>query len=162
MTRSVSASGDGKPAMLCSPLSRFVLYAGTIAAVLGVAAGAAQAGGWVWPCSLAEAKLEADYRTADPWALRDAREQLHEDLAAGWPESSSRIRHDRQDVIAAGRNGYVRVAHCRGADRPDAGEYGRFWCSLRLASFASQYEGTKKVTLVVRGRSAYRVLNGWH
>lgn len=127
------------------------------------AAGPASAKGWVWPPAFAESRLVAEFETTDPWALRDARERLNADLAAGYPESSTRIRHDRQDVTAAGRAASPRWAHCKGVGRDDGGGYfARFWCRVRLDSYLSQYEATRPFTLVVRGRQAFRVLPGWH
>lgn len=126
-------------------------------------AGGASAKGWVWPRAYAESKLVAEYETTDPWALRDAREQLAADLGTGFPEASTRVRHDRQDIAAAGRAASPLWAHCKGVGKDDGGGYfARFWCRVRLTSSMSQYEATRPFTLVVRGRQAFRVLFGWH
>lgn len=143
------------------------LAGSTIAAILLVLAGTgtAKAAGWVWPIAYAESTLEREYQTVDPWALRDAQEKLRADLAAGWPETSATVRHDREDIATARRAAEPRWAHCRGvgnADRNGTPAFARFWCSVRLDSALSGYQATKRLTLVVRGRSAFRALNGWH
>lgn len=131
-----------------------------LALIGGKSVGAA---GWVWKPSFGEQRLVAEYETTDPWALRDAEAQLEEHLAAGYSSTSTVVQHDRQEIAAAKRAASPRWAHCQGKGRREkGGYYPRLWCSARLASSASAYEATVKVTLYPRGRQAFRVRSGFH
>lgn len=140
----------GRPAILVSAL----LLA---CAVTGVA-GAAK---WTWSPLFAESMLDTSYQTVDPWALKDARERLADDLSAGYPEMSTQIRHDRQDISAAKRAASPARAACSGVGKASAGRYARFRCTVRLTSGLSAYQARKRVRLVVTGRESFRLLAGW-
>lgn len=119
-------------------------------AVLALAVPATAGTGWQWTEAAAEDSLVEEYRTVDPWALKEAQDK--ETLGVA----------NTREIQIAKRAARPEWAHCQGVGAHQKAYYGRFWCRVHVWSYLTDYEATKKLTLVPTGRYTFRVVNGYH